>query len=120
MMKKFEQLLSHIQHVVVIEAIKRALVTMIPLLLIGSFAQVFLSLPIDGYQNFINEWFDGILYRLFHNIHMVTTGMLSVYMTGTVAYHIGVLEHEQKHENQAPYDVVLVSVAAFMIMSGVN
>lgn len=118
MIKKFEQLLNSIQRVVVVEAIKRALVTLIPLLLIGSFAQVFLSLPIEGYQNFINDWFGGLLYKLFSNVYNVTTGMISIYMAGTVSYHIGVLGNE--HEEHEPYDTVLVSIAAFLIMSGMD
>ncbi len=118
MIKKFENFLNHVQHIVVVEAIKRALVCLIPLLLIGSFSQVLLSLPIEGYQNFISDWCNGIIELLFSHIYMVTSGLLSVYMAGAVGYHIGILRKEQ--EDNEPYDTVIVSLVAFMTVSGID
>ncbi len=49
-------------------AIKKSLVMMIPIILIGSFGTVLQSLPIDAYQSFIKSFADGIIYDIFYLI----------------------------------------------------
>lgn len=56
MKKRMARLLYKIQNLIVIQAIRYGLVTLIPVLMVGSFALVFKSLPINGYEAFISEW----------------------------------------------------------------
>ncbi len=49
-------------------AIRKSLVMMIPIILIGSFGTLLQSLPIEAYQSFIKGFSDGIIYDIIYMI----------------------------------------------------
>lgn len=117
MKKRMARLLYKIQNLIVIQAIRYGLVTLIPVLMVGSFALVFKSLPINGYEAFISEWGGGILFTIFDNVFNVTFGMLSIYTAAIVGHHYGVLC--EKRDRQYKNATLLVSLACFFLLSGV-
>lgn len=97
-------------------AIRRGLVMLIPVLMIGSFSLVLRSLPIPAYQTFINWWADGALYQIINSVYNATFGMLAIYMATVIGYSYGILK-DCLPEN-AQYGTLLVSFACFGILSG--
>ncbi len=59
---------------------------MIPLVLIGSFVLMFISLPIPGYQNLMQNLFGIKWTLLFDLIRSSTFGILSLFMTLSISY----------------------------------
>lgn len=117
MQRKMTGILSKIQNLIVIQSIRYGLITLIPVLMIGSFALVFKSVPLDGYQKFITEWNSGLFFNIFNGIYNVTFGMLSVYTAAVVGYHYGILS--EKQDKQYRNATLLVSIGCFSILSGV-
>lgn len=117
MKEKVAGFLDKMQNLTAIQAIRYGLITLIPVLIIGSATLVFKSVPLDGYQEFITGWNGGVLLAIFDGIYNVTFGMLSVYMAALVGFQYGVL-HE-KQDKKYGYATLLVSLACFFILSGV-
>ena len=65
----------------IVRSIRNGLVNMIPVLIIGAFALIIKTFPVDGYQDFITSFAGGFIYSLFDLIYSATFGVLSVYMT---------------------------------------
>lgn len=88
----------------------------IPVIFIGSFSLLIVSLPVEPYQNFISSFAGGIIKTLFSSIHKVTLGALSIYMAiGTSAR----LCNESKSETGLPPFVCISTVlACFLITVG--
>ncbi len=114
---KNRNFLDRIQRFTFIQAMRRSLVSMIPILMIGSFAVLLYSFPIDGYITFITTWEDGLLYKLFDGVQKVTMGMVSVYMAGIIGYHMGVLQENVLQEKK--YATMLVAEGSFFVLSGI-
>lgn len=114
--EKVEGFFDKLQRLVLVQAVSRALVALIPILMIGSFATLLESFPIEGYLTFINTWCGGFLGRLFHLVWKATFGMLSVYMAGLIGYQIETLKTDSGHERK--YGAMLVSLGSLFLMSG--
>ncbi len=97
-------------------AVRRGLVTLIPILMIGSFSLVLRSLQIPAYQYFITQWADSTLYTLFSVVYDATFGLLAVYMAGAIGYHYGILVEDLSQNTQ--FGTLLISLACFSILSG--
>lgn len=117
MKKRIAGVLSKIENLIAIRSIRYGLVTLLPVLMLGSFALVLNSAPLDSYQAFIAEWNHGVLVKIFNGIYNVTFGMLSVYTAAVVGYRYGILY--EKQDKQYAYATLLVSLACFFILSGV-
>ena len=117
MRKTIANLLYKIENLMVVQSIRYGLITLIPVLMIGSFSLVIKSLPLDGYQFFLTGWNGGILLALFDGVYNVTFGMLAVYTAAVVGYHYGLL-HENRDKKYG-HATLLVSLGCFFILSGV-
>lgn len=117
MKNKIGRLFSRIQDLVVVQSIRFSLITMIPILMIGSFFLVVASIPIDGYQHLISTWNGGALLHIFEGIYNTTFGMLSIYTAATVGYHYGNLY--VRRERNFGHVTLLLSLSGFFVLSGV-
>lgn len=113
---KMEKLYQYLDDSKILRCIRGSLVLMIPVLLIGSFALVFCSLPIAGYQTFIHEFLSGALYTFFHGIYQATFGLLAIYMTMSVAVCYTQQNMSVRSHN---YGTLFTSLICFFIFSGV-
>ena len=66
--------LLQIQGFLSVKCIKNSLVMMIPILMIGSFSLVAISLPVTVYQEFISKFGWGIILQLLQTIYAVSFG----------------------------------------------
>ena len=98
-----------------LQCVRSGLVMTIPVLLIGSFALVFRSLPIPAYQRFITSFLSGALYDLFSFVHNATLGVLSLY----TAVSLSICYSRQRLDNRAfHYGPLFTSLICFCIFSG--
>ena len=100
-----------------ISSIRTGLVMIIPVLMIGAFSLVLMSMPIDAYQNFIKSAFSGAFREMLKFAYDTTYGMVSIYMTFTISYYYiksGGLKHN--------YSLVggITSIISLLILSGIN
>lgn len=100
-----------------ISAIRRGLIMILPVLILGSFALLLKSLPIAAYQRFIANAFSGAFLQMMDFVYDATYGMLSVYITFSIAYY-AIRAKGVKHN----YAFVggLTSTVSFFILSGVD
>ncbi len=108
--------LNRIRGYALVQAVRKSLIKMIPILMVGSFAMLLESFPSGKYITFITEWNDGMLYRLFHSMWAVTIGMLSVYSAAIIGYQIGMLRDGANHGWK--YGTMVVSLGSFFVLSG--
>lgn len=68
-----------------IRAIRNGLINMIPVLIIGAFALILKTFPVEGYQKAITVFAGGFLLQLFDLVYSATFGVLSLYMTVSIS-----------------------------------
>lgn len=101
-------------------AVRRGLIYMIPLVLIGSMALVFLSLPIPAYQNIMREVFGSQWQSIFLYIRDGTFNILSLVMVLCISYsYISEIGERYGHK-VSPIIASSVSLASFIAVSGIN
>jgi lactose/cellobiose-specific phosphotransferase system IIC component len=98
-----------------IQAIRGGLVSIIPVLMIGSLALILKSLPVAAYQAFLKTGPGGVLNGVFTTIYNVTFGFLSIYMAICVSFF---MEKNLGRRNSLGYGAVLVSVCSFLMATG--
>lgn len=71
----------------VFSAVKKGFTLLIPVLLVGSFALLFLNFPIPVFQKFITEWAGGVLSTSLHFLFDSTVGFMSIYLVVSISYY---------------------------------
>ncbi|WP_027431145.1 EAL domain-containing protein [Lachnospira multipara] len=104
-----------IDKIKILQIIRQALVMIIPILLVGSFALILETLPIYSYQIFIDALLDGFFRELLQTVYNATFGMLAIYMTITLALSIS---NTEKADGVKNYSLVFISLIVFAIFSG--
>lgn len=95
--------------------IRSSLIMLIPVLLIGSLALMLKSFPIEGYQEFIGTFGNGIISNFFSLIYSATFGVLSIY----VSLSISICYTQQiGKDNRHTLGPMIASLVAFFIISG--
>lgn len=106
-----------VQQFKLVRAIRDGLVNIIPVLIIGAFALVLKTFPIQAYQDFIASFFNGFLFNLFDLINTATFGVLSLYMTFAIsrAYMKIKADADIVHGG-----AIIASLISFFMLSGTN
>lgn len=82
---KFQQFSQKTGMGMVMKAVRSALIITMPILMIGSIALMFQSLPIPAYQKFITEFYNGVIYDFFKIVNSACFGFFSVYIVINVS-----------------------------------
>lgn len=85
MKKLLRKIIYTIDNSEIISAIRRGLIMVIPVLMLGSFALILKSMPFDGYQRFISHIFSGAFLQMLNFIYDATFGLISVYMAFSIS-----------------------------------
>ncbi|APM37723.1 EAL domain-containing protein [Clostridium kluyveri] len=101
-------------------SVRKGLTYMIPLLLIGSIALVFLSLPIPAYQNMMKEIFGDEWKNVFLYIRDGTFNILSLIMVLCISYSYIIELKEKYNHNVSPIIGCLVSLSSFIVVLGIS
>lgn len=100
----------------ILQCIKNGLVMMIPILLTGSFALLFRSLPIPVYQQFIATFLSGAIYQLLTFIYDATFGFLAVYTTVAIS---AAYARRNRALRKSDFGPIFTALICFCIFSGV-
>jgi len=95
--------------------IRRGLTAATPIITIGAFSLMLISLPIPAYQSFLKSAFDGQLLTFLNLIYSSTFNMLSAYMVIVISYKYASTFIE---DINTTIIVVLISFASYMILNG--
>lgn len=97
-----------------IKSVRKGMIKVIPVIMIGSFALVFKSLPVPEYQSFISNFGSGIFLSLFSLINNASFGMLSIYLTVAISYC-----YTQERSSEQYTECVLIALVCFALLAGV-
>lgn len=111
-MSKFFEIIEKIK---LLQIIRQALVMIVPILLVGSFALILETLPINSYQQFINNFLDGFIKQLLQTVYNATFGVLAIYTTISISLSLTNIESASNVKN---YSLVFISLIVFIIFSG--
>lgn len=89
---------------------------LLPILMAGAFALILKTFPIPAYQHFISSFYNGFLYSLFDTVYFGTFGVLSVYMTITVAISY---QRETGSSSSLRFGQIITALSCFFILSGI-
>ncbi len=112
-MNGFFNKLDRLENTRAVSAIRDGLINIIPVIMLGAFSLVLTSLPVEGYQEFLSRGAGAVLNTILGFIFDATYGMLSVYMTISVAYSRANLKNDGSALIQ-----VLTSLVTFFILVG--
>ena len=108
-MSKFFEIIEKIK---LLQIIRQALVMIVPILLVGSFALILETLPINSYQQFINNFLDGFIKQLLQTVYNATFGVLAIYTTISISLSLTNIESASNVKN---YSLVFISLIVFII-----
>lgn len=100
---------------VALNIISSAFMTIIPIIMIGSFVALFKGVDILGYQ----EWLQGPgikLYQLLDTVYLFTVGFIALYITFNIGYRFA---NRKGLGNQA-ISIGLMCIVAFLIITPFN
>ena len=99
----------------IVQSVRSGLVNMIPVLIIGAFALIIKTFPVDAYQRFITTFADGLIYCLFDLVYAATFGVLSVYMTFSISRSYMKVKADPQAVNGG---ATVASLITFFILAG--
>lgn len=124
-MTKKQQLLNifyqtdlRLNRIPMLVAVRKGLTYMIPLLLLGSFALLIISLPIPAYQNFMSDSFGEEWDDIFLFVRDGTFHIMSLLLVISISYSY-INELGQKY-NISAIIASLVSLSSFIAISGIS
>ncbi len=96
-------------------AIKKGLIMIIPIIIIGSFSMVLKYMPLTLYQEFILKFGGGIIYSFLDILYSVTFGVLSLYVVIAISYSYSVISLKNKINSIL---LPMISICSYLIIIG--
>ena len=103
------------EQLTVVRSVRGGLVSMIPILIIGAFALIGKTLPLEAYQYAVTTFAGGFFLQLFDLIYGATFGTLALYMTFFISRAYMKLKADPLAVNGG---AEAASMLAFFIMAG--
>ncbi|BDF59440.1 diguanylate phosphodiesterase [Christensenellaceae bacterium] len=113
--KFFRGFLDAIENSKISRAIRKGLITAIPVLMIGSIALILLSLPVAAYQDFLSSPAGTVLYQILSLVHSAAFDFLAIVFLITISYSYAQL---CSNRMSMRIGVPVIALCCFMIMSG--
>lgn len=101
----------------VANAIISGLMSLIPVLMIGSFAHMLRFFPIPVWQEFIQTFAGGAIDAFLAKANEATFGLLSIHITIFVSYHYSILV-ENVYNEERRFGGICTALGVFYILSG--
>lgn len=98
------------------QCIRESLMMLIPVIMVGAFALVMMSFPIEGYSELLQKVAGGLFYKLLQYLYQASFGMMSVYMTVSLALCFS--NHICRSRGNR-FGAVFTALFAFILYSGV-
>lgn len=94
-------------------SIKRGLMLAIPFLILGSFALLLSSFPLDAYQSFLTSFHHGALLTVFNSLYEITLNSLALILIITIA-----LSYGQLHALDDVFFYPVVAMVSYLAFCG--
>jgi len=104
----------------VLVSVRRGLILMIPPLLVGSFALIFLSFPVPAYQELMRNTFGSQWGNVFQYVRDGTFNIMSLIMVLCISYSLAFEVKGQKNDTVNPFIVAIVSLCSYIALSGMS
>lgn len=105
---------------IILLSVRRGLTFMIPPLLVGSFALIFLSFPVQAYQEFMESVFGSQWSNIFRYVRDGTFNIMSLIMVICVSYSYAYETEKARNLTVNPIIVAVVSLCSFIALSGMS
>jgi len=112
-MNSFFEKLDRLENAKAVCAIRDGLINIIPVIMLGAFSLALKSLPVEAYQDFLSRGIGAAFVSVLNFTFDATYGMLSVYMTASVAYSRASLKNDGGVLTR-----VLTALVTFFILVG--
>ena len=117
MSKIGKAILRRVDNSKTISAIRRGLVLILPILMVGAFAVIIRDFPINAYNEWLQNAFGGVFYTILTLIHTACYGLLSIFATLSIS--VCLLRSEHAKSNYV-FIGAMTTCVSFIILSGVN
>lgn len=111
----FFSAVKKVEKLTIVRAVRNGLIRMIPVLIIGAFALILKTFPVDAYQKWIETFADGFILHLLDLVYSATFGVLSVYMTFCISRAYMKLKADL---DTVTGGAVVTSLLCFFILAG--
>lgn len=119
MLRIFSAIDERIGKTPILRAVRSGLTYVIPLLMIGSFALIILSLPIPAYQNAMISLFGSGWGDAFRYVRDGTFNILSLLMVICISFSYAA-EYRDRYLQVNPLIAASISLSCFIVMSGIS
>lgn len=108
-------LMRKIEQAAPVRAVRNGLINIIPVLIIGAFALILKTFPVEGYQHALETFAGGFFLQLLDLIYSATFGVLSVYMTFSISRSYMKMKADR---DVVTGGAIVSSLISFFILSG--
>jgi lactose/cellobiose-specific phosphotransferase system IIC component len=120
LVENFYEINEKLENRPILIAVRRGLINVIPLLLVGSIALIFSSLPIPVYQAFMKNFLGVQWKNIFIYIRDSTFNIFSLLSVVCISYSYASEFSGRYSHNVSTIIVSLVSLCSFIAISGIN
>lgn len=99
-------------------AIRQGMISVIPLVVVGSFALMLMSLPIPVYQRFINGVFNGIIVELLDFVYSGIFDFFAVILAVATSINYALAKQRQRKEPVQTGDIVVLALITLVSLAG--
>ncbi len=99
-------------------AIRLGMISVMPLMVIGSFALMFMSLPIPIYQKFINGLFGGIIVEILDFVYSGIFGFFAVILAVSTSVNYAMAKQKQRKESIHMGDIIVLTLITIAALAG--
>lgn len=99
-------------------AMRQGMILLIPLLVIGYGALMIISLPIAGYQEFIQHIWDGRMMQILQFVYQSVNDIFAVLLAVTTSISYALLKSRKKRGYAEPGDAAILAVVTLAALAG--
>lgn len=101
----------------ILTSISEGLMRTLPVILLGSFALVLKSLPVQSYQTFLDHFLNGYVRIFLSTTYAASLGIFGIILTISISYSYA---HHSKNYVTSSYMVSVTALCAYFIMMGMD
>lgn len=101
----------------ILTSISEGLIRTLPVTLVGSFALVLKSLPIDAYQIFLQNFLQGWLMEFLSTVYAASLGVFGIVLTVSISYSY---THHVRDDMPVSFMASVTALCAYFIMMGID
>ena len=108
---------AYIENNKFLNSIKRSLILLVPVFMIGAISLAIQYFPIEGFRTFISTEFNGVIYSFLDGVYKSTFGLVSLYLVIAVSFYYS--KNFTKKESLRFYSSIN-SIICYFIFLGPN